>query len=139
MESLVQSRYRTVVDAQPETPARKHAGRCRPAARAMKRSCLAILACLVAVWAEIPAAGAQPVIPGSTAFCLYEVPLDENGKRRWINLGIVQYVEATSTEVKIFYGAGSFGSGHEARIIVADMEAALQVLEKMRRVAAACR
>lgn len=82
---------------------------------------------------------AQPVIPGSTAFCLYEVPVDETGKRRWINLGIVQYVEATQTEVKIFYGAGSFGSGHEARIAVAGMEAALQVLEKMRRVAAACR
>lgn len=105
----------------------------------MKRSCLATLACLAAVWAEIPAAGAQPVIPGSTAFCLFEVPHDENGKRRWINLGIVQYVEATATEVKIFYGGGSFGSGHETRIPVAGMEAALQVLEKMRRVAAACR
>ena len=83
--------------------------------------------------------GAETFIPGTTAFCLYEVPLDESGKRRWINLGIVQYVEATQTEVKIFYGAGSFGSGHEARIPVTGMEAALQVLEKMRRVAAACR
>ena len=105
----------------------------------MRRGCLATLACLVAVGAEIPAAGAQPVIPGSTAFCLFEVPLDESGKRRWINLGIVQYVEVTQTEVRIFYGAGSLGSGHEARIVVASMEAALQVLEKMRRVAAACR
>jgi len=82
---------------------------------------------------------AEPVIPGSTAFCLYEVPLDDTGKRRWINLGIVQYVEATHTEVKILYGAGAFGSGHEVRIAVASMEAALLVLEKMRRVAAACR
>lgn len=133
------NRYRTVIDAQREMPTRKRAERHRPAAHAMKRGCLAALACLVAVWADISAAGAQPVIPGSTAFCLYEVPADENGKRRWINLGIVQYVEATQTEVKIFYGAGSFGSGHEARIPVAGMEAALQVLEKMRRVAAACR
>lgn len=134
----MQNRYRTVIDAQPEKPPRKRTER-RPAARAMKRSCLATLACLAAVWAEIPAAGAQPVIPGSTAFCLFEVPQDENGRRRWINLGIVQYVEATATEVKIFYGGGSFGSGHETRIPVAGMEAALQVLEKMRRVAAACR
>ena len=139
MEGLVQKQCRTVVDAQHETPAETHAARLRPAAHAMKRGGLATLACLVAVWADIPAAGAQPVIPGSTAFCLYEVPLDESGKRRWINLGIVQYVEATQTEVKIFYGAGSFGSGHEARIPVTGMEAALQVLEKMRRVAAACR
>lgn len=84
-------------------------------------------------------ASAQPVIPGSTAFCLYEVPLDETGKRRWINLGIVQYVETTRTEVKIAYGAGSFGAGHEAKIPVASMEEALTVLEKMRRVATACR
>ncbi|MDZ4253772.1 MAG: hypothetical protein U1A72_14485 [Sulfuritalea sp.] len=105
----------------------------------MRRSHLATLACVLAVWAGIPAADAQPVIPGSTAFCLFEVPVDENGKRHWINLGIVQYVEATSTEVRIFYGGGSFGSGHETRIAVADMETALQVLEKLRRVAAACR
>ncbi|KAF0163614.1 MAG: hypothetical protein FD157_2944 [Rhodocyclaceae bacterium] len=85
------------------------------------------------------AAWAQPVVPGSIAFCLYEIPLDDAGKRRWINLGIVQYVEATQTEVRIFYGAGSLGSGHEARVAVTSMEAALLVLEKMRRVATACR
>ena len=84
-------------------------------------------------------ASAQPVIPGSTAFCLYEIPVDETGKRRWINLGIVQYVEATRTELKISYGGGSFGSGHDARIAVSSMEEAAAILEKMRRVAAACR
>ncbi len=84
-------------------------------------------------------ASAQPVIPGSTAFCLYEIPVDDAGKRRWINLGIVQYVEATRTELKISYGGGSFGAGHEARIAVASMEDAAVILEKMRRVAAACR
>jgi hypothetical protein len=85
------------------------------------------------------AARAQPVIPGSTAFCLYEVPSDEAGRRRWINLGIVQYIEATAREVRILYGGGSLGSGHEARIPVASMEEAQLILEKMRRVAAACR
>ncbi len=82
---------------------------------------------------------AQPVIPGSTAFCLYEVPVDETGKRRWINLGIVQYVEATRTEVKIAYGGGAFGSGYDAKIPVTGMEEALTVVEKIRKVAAACR
>lgn len=84
-------------------------------------------------------ADAQPVIPGSTAFCLYEVPVDDIGKRRWINLGIVQFVETTRSDVKISYGGGAFGAGHEARIPVASMEEALTVLEKLRRVAAACR
>lgn len=82
---------------------------------------------------------AQPVIPGSTAFCLYEVPLEENGKRRWINLGIVQYIEATRSEVKIIYGAGAFGSGHEVRIAIGSADEAQAVLEKMRRIASACR
>lgn len=84
-------------------------------------------------------AGAQPVVPGSTAFCLYEVPLDDNGKRRWINLGIVQYVEVTAREVKLVYGGGAFGAGHDSKIPVASMEEAQAVLEKLRRIAAACR
>jgi hypothetical protein len=82
---------------------------------------------------------AQTVVPGSTAFCLYEIPVEEAGKRRWINLGIVQYVETTSTELKIFYGGGSFGSGHEVKIPFSSKEEAATIMEKLRRVAAACR
>jgi hypothetical protein len=82
---------------------------------------------------------AQPVVPGSTAFCLYEVPADDSGKRRWINLGIVQYVEATAREVKLVYGGGAFGAGHDTKIAVASMEEAQTVVEKLRRIAAACR
>ncbi|MCF8178830.1 MAG: hypothetical protein K9J74_10015 [Sulfuritalea sp.] len=84
-------------------------------------------------------ASAQPVIPGSTAFCLYEIPVDDDGKRRWINIGIVQYVEMTDTELKIFYGGGAFGAGHEARFQIKSSAEALLILEKMRAVAAACR
>jgi hypothetical protein len=82
---------------------------------------------------------AEQVVPGSTAYCLYEVPTDESGKRRWINLAIVQYVEVTRTELKIFFGGGSFGSGHEARIPFASMEEAAAIMEKLRKAAAACR
>lgn len=97
------------------------------------------LTCALLALAVPRASNAEPVIPGSTAFCLYEVPLDDTGKRRWINLGIVQYVEATRTEVKISYGGGAFGSGYDARIAVNSMDEALAVLEKMRQVAATCR
>lgn len=100
---------------------------------------LRYIVCTALALAGVRAAWAQPVIPGSTAFCLYEIPVDETGKRRWINLGIVQYVEATRTELKIFYGGGGLGSGHEGKIAVASMEEALAALEKMRRIAAACR
>ena len=105
----------------------------------MKPARLPLVACAVLALMSGRAAWAEPVIPGSTAFCLYEIPVDEAGKRRWINLGIVQYVEATRTELKISYGGGSFGSGHDVKIAVASMEDAAVILEKMRRVAAACR
>jgi len=85
------------------------------------------------------AACAEPVSAGSTAYCLYEVPADEPGKRRWINLAIVQYVEATRTEVRIYFGGGSFGSGHEGKIPISSMEEAAAIMEKLRKAAAACR
>lgn len=107
----------------------------------MSRKRILFLVSLAAATALLGArfSSAQTVVPGSTAFCLYEIPVDEAGKRRWINLGIVQYVETTRTELKIFYGGGSFGSGHEVKIPFASMEEATAILEKMRRVAAACR
>lgn len=98
-----------------------------------------LIFCAVLVLAGWHPARAQHVAAGSTAFCLYEIPADETGKRRWINLAIVQYVEATRTELKIAYGGGAFGSGHEARIPVPSIEEALLTLEKLRGAAAACR
>lgn len=99
---------------------------------------ISLLVAMLLAGARHPA-DAQPVIPGSTAFCLYEIPSDDAAKRRWINLGIVQFVEIGAKELRIFYGGGAFGSGHEARIAVGSFEEAQQVLEKLRRVAAACR
>ncbi|MCX7150065.1 MAG: hypothetical protein NTY05_11755 [Rhodocyclales bacterium] len=97
------------------------------------------IVCVALVLAGARTTFAQPVVAGSTAFCLYEIPAEESGKRRWINLGIVQYVEAARTEVKISYGGGAFGSGYDVRIPVTSMDEALTTLEKMRKAAAACR
>ena len=76
---------------------------------------------------------------GSGAFCLYELPPDENGKRRWINLGMVQYLEFVRNELRIYYGGGSFGSGHEARLPIAGPAQLEETLEKIRQAAASCR
>ena len=84
-------------------------------------------------------AQAKKHIAGSSAFCLYELPTDDSGKRRWINLGIVQMIEVTAGEVKIFYGAGNFGSGHEVKIAIIKPEEANALLEKLRKAATACR
>lgn len=97
------------------------------------------IACTVLVFGGGRLACAQTVTPGSTAFCLYEIPADDAGKRRWINLGIVQYVEASRSDVKISYGGGGLGSGHDARIPVASMDEALAVIERIRKLAATCR
>lgn len=105
----------------------------------MKSSLGFIAICLAVALGGWRAAWAQPVIPGSTAFCLYEVPVDDNGKRRWINLGIVQYVESSETGLTIHYGGGAFGAGHEARYAIEKPAEALAILQKMRAVAAACR
>ena len=95
-------------------------------------------ACLVFAASLANEVAAQTHIPGSSAFCLFELPSEDPTRRRWINLGIVQYIEATPTELKIAYGGGSFGSGFEVKIPLAKPEEALVVLEKLRKAAAAC-
>lgn len=84
-----------------------------------------------------PAPAAKPSF-GSTAFCLYELPA-EGDKRRWVNLGIVQYLEFNKTEIRMYYGGGNLGSGHEARIPVPDGAQVDDVLNRLRQAAANCR
>ena len=98
-----------------------------------------LLRCCIVIAASMTGeATAQTHIPGSMAFCLFELPSEDPTRRRWINLGIVQYIEASPTELKIAYGGGSFGSGYEVKIPLAKPEDALVVLEKLRKAAAAC-
>ncbi len=74
---------------------------------------------------------------GSSAFCLFPLPAD-NGTQRSINLGIVQYVDVRADEVKIAFGGGNLGSGHEARIPVRSRDEADVVLARLRQAAARC-
>lgn len=94
------------------------------------------LAVVAGCW-NAPAGAEGP--RGSTAFCLFELPADTGDRRRWVNLGIVQYVEADAQEVRIAYGGGNLGSGHEARITVSGSDAAAALVERMREAAADCR
>lgn len=105
--------------------------------RRMDRIPLIVAVCLTL--AVPAAAGAETVAPGAGGFCLFRLPADDSGKQRWINLGIVQFVEVGRDELKIAYGGGSFGSGYEAHIPVANAEEAQAHLTRMRQAAAACR
>ena len=91
-------------------------------------------------WSAFGAALAQPIDPpppGSPAFCLFELPPDGD-KRVWINLGIVQYVELHAGELRLSYGGGNLGSGHELRLPLASRDDGLGFMRRMRDTAAAC-
>ena len=83
------------------------------------------------------AAAQDAPVPGSTAFCLFALPPD-NATQRLINLGIVQYVDLRADEVRIYFGGGNLGSGHEARIPVKSRDEADAVLARLRATATRC-
>ena len=74
---------------------------------------------------------------GLDVFCPFPLPA-ESGTQRFINLGIVQYIDVRADEVKIAFGGGNFGSGHEARIPVQSRDEADAVLARLRQTAARC-
>ncbi|GAA5173614.1 hypothetical protein GCM10025771_01310 [Niveibacterium umoris] len=84
-----------------------------------------------------PATAASSGPNGSTAFCLFALPA-ENGVQRWINLGIVQYVETRADSVQITFGGGNFGSGYDAKIPVKSPDEARAVLTRLRQTAEDC-
>lgn len=90
-----------------------------------------------ALLALLAAAPAHADAPGSTAFCLFPLPPD-NATQRHINLGIVQYVDLRADEVRIAFGGGNLGSGHEARIPVRGRDEADAVLARLRETATRC-
>jgi hypothetical protein len=85
--------------------------------------------------AAAPPFGAGSV--GSGNFCLFALPADD-GAQRWINLGIVQFVEIRADSVLITYGGGNLGSGHEAKIPVNSREEASAILNRLRQTAEDC-
>jgi hypothetical protein len=105
--------------------------------------CLMLMLALAAAAARAqtppPSVSAAKAEPGSTAFCLFEVPGDDASRRRWVNLGIVQYVEVGNGEVKVAFGGGNLGSGHEIRVPTASRDEGLAFVDRMRRAAGECR
>lgn len=95
------------------------------------------LAMALSLLAFASAAQTERPPPGATAFCLFELP-SGGDKRVWINLGIVQYVELQPGELRLAYGGGNLGSGHEWRLPIAGAEDGLGFVARMRDTAAAC-
>ena len=83
--------------------------------------------------------GAQEPPPsGSPTFCLFEVPASGE-RKQWINLVHVQYIEQRADELRIYYGGGNFGGGHEVRLPVHGRDEAAQLVKRLQDAARACR
>lgn len=74
---------------------------------------------------------------GSSAFCLFEFPPDGE-KRIWVNLDIVQYIELRPSELRIYFGGGNLGSGHELRMPIANKEEGFVFMKRMQATATSC-
>ncbi|HEX8989823.1 MAG TPA: hypothetical protein VF816_17830 [Rhodocyclaceae bacterium] len=96
-----------------------------------------VCACLALAASSAPAQSV-PHAAGSVSFCLLQVPSSEPGRQRWVNLGIVQYVETAQNELHIVYGGGNFGAGYDLRLVYASPEEAAAQVDRMRQTAAEC-
>ena len=101
----------------------------------MNRRLLHSALLLLTLISPLPSMAAE----GSGGFCLFELPDDGSGKRRLINLTIVQFVELSKEEFKITYGGGALGSGYEAKVTLKSPEEGKAMLDRMRKTAAECR
>jgi hypothetical protein len=76
-------------------------------------------------------------VNGNGGFCLFELP-EDGGKRRYINLNIVQYVEVGKDEFRIVYGGGALGSGYESKFALKTPEEGKALMEQLGKAAQAC-
>jgi hypothetical protein len=83
-------------------------------------------------------AGDEAPSVGSPTFCLFELP-PVNERRQWLNLVHVQYIELRSDELRLYYGGGNLGSGHEARLPIRNKDDAPALLKRLQEAARACR
>ncbi|MCK9387236.1 MAG: hypothetical protein M0Q22_02420 [Sulfuritalea sp.] len=73
----------------------------------------------------------------SPFFCLFEIPPDGE-KRVWINLSTIQYIEMRQHDLRIYYGGGKLGSGHELRVPIVGKDDGYAFMKKMQTTAVSC-
>lgn len=72
------------------------------------------------------------------AFCLYKITNDGKSER-FVNLTVVQYVELNDTDVKLFFGGGNFGAGHEVKLPVKNRDEGRQLLRDLQKAGKECK
>lgn len=106
--------------------------------RPLTLSLFALFSSLAAAADETPPVGqTSATAVASPAFCLFEIePRPE--QRTFINLGIVQYIELRPDELRISYGGGNLGSGHEFRMPLRREDEGLGYIQRMKETATRC-
>ncbi|STR46023.1 hypothetical protein [Iodobacter fluviatilis] len=69
-------------------------------------------------------------------FCPWPVPGSET--KRFINLTVVQTIEITDEELRIAFGGGNLGSGHEIKLSIKNRADGLKTLQEMSDTARRC-
>ncbi|WP_028452691.1 hypothetical protein [Chitinilyticum aquatile] len=67
----------------------------------------------------------------AATFCLYPLPPAEGKPSRMLNLTVVQFVELADRELKISFGGGNLGSGHEVLIPLKNRAEGQRMLDEM--------
>jgi hypothetical protein len=73
----------------------------------------------------------------ATPFCAWKIPQDTKPER-WINLTVVQFIDVGDEEVRISFGGGNLGSGHDIRIPTKNREESVKLLKSMQDFAKQC-
>jgi hypothetical protein len=69
-------------------------------------------------------------------FCPWPVPNSET--KRFINLTVVQIVDINDEELRIAFGGGNLGNGHEIKLAIKTRAEGLKILQEMSEAARRC-
>ncbi|AZN37616.1 hypothetical protein [Iodobacter ciconiae] len=69
-------------------------------------------------------------------FCPWPVPGNET--KRFINLTVVQTIDIGNEELRIAFGGGNLGSGHEIKLAIKSHAEGLKTLQEMTETARRC-
>ncbi|WP_297573528.1 hypothetical protein [uncultured Deefgea sp.] len=73
----------------------------------------------------------------AATFCPWKIPSDSKTERL-INLTVVQFIDVNDEEVKIAFGGGNLGSGHDIRLATKNRDDGNQLIKSMQNAAKQC-
>jgi hypothetical protein len=78
------------------------------------------------------------LIMSHTAYAAPFCPWQVSGNERYINLTVVQTLEISDEELRITFGGGNLGSGHEIKLAIKNRAEGLKILQEMKETARRC-